>query len=165
MNLSVKRKQCRLVAIATLVLVTSMTVACGGHHLRQVHGELPTIDLDSLTRLNDRIQVDVGIHNLNDSPLEIASIRIELAVNEQAPIELINDELTLTIGARGREVIRLSGRGNDSLQDNLDLLASAERMNLPWSMAVSLGRSGRSDRETEASGYLHSMPGQPDRFR
>lgn len=142
-----------------------MTSGCGGNHTRQVRGELPTISLDSLTRTNGRIEVDVGIRNLNDSPMDIDSIRIALSVAEEAVAEFHDERLDLTVGARGREVIRLTGSDSDSLRESLDLLTSGERASLPWSMAIDLGRSGRSDRQTESNGFLHSVPGQPDRFR
>ena len=152
-------------AIAALLLVLAMTSGCGGHQPRQIRGELPTIDLDSLTRLNSSIQVDIGIRNINDSPLDVTSIRIVLTVNEHASLELADEQLRLTIGARGREMIRLTGQDNTSLQEHLEMLASGERASLPWSMTVDLGRGDRRDRQTEASGFLHSVPGQPDRFR
>ena len=155
-----------VLTIASLLLVIAITSACGGHSPRQIRGELPAIHLDSLTRTNDRVEVDIGIRNLNDSPLTIPSIQIALTVNDEPATELIDEQLELTVGARGREVIRLTGSSASNLDENLDLLTSGERSSLPWSMDVELGRStGRGTRQTEANGFLHRVPGRLDSFR
>ncbi len=152
-----------LITIMALLLV--LVTACGSPHSRQVRGELPSLSLDSLTRVDDQIEVTIGIRNHNDASLKVDSIQIALSIDEMPATNLNDEQLDLKIGARGREVIQLVGQGDGKTHEKLDLLAENERASLPWSMDVDLSLDGRRTRQTEVTGFVHRVPGHPDRFR
>lgn len=155
---------------ALLLLGAALALsACGGGP-REVRGELPLITLEGLERQADRIDLQLGLRNVNDRAFYLGEVSLHLSVDGSHLLELVHTP-NFEIGARGREVLTLRGQGlADGLQrlDQLELQASPEHealRSLAWQMQISLSdeRGRRSD--SEVSGFLHPVPGQPGRFR
>ncbi len=148
---------------AALVL-TALTACASGP--RGVTGELPQVTLDGLERQEEQITLLLGLRNINDRPLPLTEVEVELNSGD-ARIVTATHRPDFEIGARGREVLRMDGNAEP---EGLRLLEPATNGNtrpgrISWSMQVHLTDERGRSRTTEASGYLHPVPGQPGRFR
>lgn len=160
----------RTVSIKAFLLlgVALALSACGGP--REVRGELPLITLEGLERQADQIQLQLGLRNVNDRPFYLGEVALSLSVGGDRLIDLIHSP-DFEIGARGREVLTLRGQGLvDGLQrlDQLEPQSSPDRealRSLAWQMEISLIDERGRGRDSEVSGFLHPVPGQPGRFR
>lgn len=152
-----------------LLGISLVLSACGGGP-REVRGELPLITLEGLERQADQIQLQLGLRNVNDRPFYLGEVSLRLSVDGDRLIELMHAP-DFEIGARGREVLTLRGQGLiDGLQrlDQLDPQSSPDRealRSLAWQMEISLIDERGRGRDSEVSGFLHPVPGQPGRFR
>ncbi len=155
--------------LAVLALV--MLTACASGP-RQVRGELPLVTLESLERQGDRITLLLGLRNFNDSPFPLTAIEVRLSSGDQRLLSVAH-EPDFEITPRGREILTLRGIGEPeglSLLDRFDPDAAARENQEPlrridWTMQVQLSDERGRARTTEASGFLHPVPGQPGRFR
>lgn len=149
--------------VPALILAAALLAACSGN-LREVSGEPPQAAIDGLERQPDGIVVGLALRNVNDEPLRLDAAAITVTLDGQA---LASGELEvpLTISARGREVLRFSLPGEAAGLERLDALASGEVQRLPWTLEARLTLNGNRNRRTRSEGWLHRVPGQPDRFR
>ncbi|MGY6554067.1 MAG: hypothetical protein ACXIUM_06055 [Wenzhouxiangella sp.] len=149
-----------------LVLVLS---ACGGGP-REVRGELPLITLEGLERQADQIHLQLGLRNVNDRPMPLGEVTLSLSVGG-VPLTQLTHAPDFEIGARGREILNLRGAGLAEGLQRLDELEPQPGANsetprsLAWQMQISLSDERGRSRDSEASGFLHPVPGQPGRFR
>lgn len=130
----------------------------------QVRGEPPQFSIDTIARQDTSLLVGVGVRNINDQSIDIAAVDLELRLDET---ELAKGRATpdVTVNARSREVLRIETRAHDEGLLLLDQLAAGEHTGLRWHMDLVVTDAGGRERQTEASGWLHGVPGQPDRFR
>ncbi len=149
----------------TLFLLSALTLgACSGQPIK-VAGEAPLVRLDSLSRLDSGLVVGVSIRNINDSPLELGALVLDLELDDQTVRGSIRRTLNLGIAARGREVIEFRFDSGDQVFPALDEVSAGERANLPWALTVYRDSQSRRNELARAQGFLHRVPGQPDRFR
>jgi len=148
-----------IVALSALMLS-----ACSGQPIK-VAGEAPLVRLDSLSRQDSGLVVAVSIRNINDSPLELGALLLDLELDEQSVRGGIRRALDLSIAARGREVIEFRFDSGDQVFDALDEVSTGERTNLPWSLTLYRDSQTRRNELASAQGFLHRVPGQPNRFR
>lgn len=146
-------------ALGMLVLVAG----CSGN-VREVVGEPPQIGIDGLVREASGVVVELALRNVNDEALELAAIEIELTLDELT-LAAGSRESPLTVSARGREVVRLSLPANQPVLERLDELSGPGVASLRWQMEVDLTTGGGRKYKTQASGWLHPVPGQPRRYR
>lgn len=154
-----------------LLLLTLVLSACASGP-RQVSGELPLVRIDSLERHNGEITLVLGLRNVNDRPLPLNEVRMQLRLNEEALLDLTHTP-DIEISPRGREVLRVRGPGLPAGQAILDQMnpesaaarALGELSSATWRLDLNLTDERGRERATEASGFLHPVPGQPDRFR
>jgi len=148
-----------IVALSALMLS-----ACSGQPIK-VAGEAPLVRLDSLSRQDSGLVAGVSIRNINDSPLELGALLLDLELDEQSVRGGIRRTLNLSIAARGREVIEFRFDSGDQVFDALDEVSTGERTNLPWSLTLYRDSQTRRNELANAQGFLHRVPGQPNRFR
>jgi LEA14-like dessication related protein len=147
-----------------IVLLALMLAACGGQP-RKVSGEFPLVNLDGLSLSNGSIGVDIGIRNINDSPLELPAMAFRLMLDGQLVAERNDQAPSISIAARGREVLRLQSEINPSGRQLLEELDRGERSNLAYQLELEFEGRRRQRGDTETRGFLHAVPGQPGRFR
>lgn len=145
------------------IAVSTLLAACGtGPH--KVKGEPPIFAIDNLLRKDSVVVVDLGVRNINDRSLEVTSIDLELRLDEK-PLASGERTSNVTISARSREVVRLEARGQPAGLALLDELADGRHSGLRWQMDLTLTDERGREETTESNGWLHAVPGQPDRFR
>lgn len=149
--------------LSALLLSAAMLAACSGN-VRDVYGEPPQISIDGLEKRPEGVIVELAMRNVNDSPLSLETTSITLTLDGEA-LAVGERELPLTISARGRDVIRLSLPADPAGLALLEALAAGEVQRLPWALETRLTLAGSRDRRTKADGWLHPVPGQPNRFR
>ena len=146
-----------------LLLVLATLAACSGN-LRDVIDEPPQAGLDGLQRSGGEVVVELALRNVNDETLRLRAASLSLTLDGQA-LAGGRREVPLAISARGREVVRLALPGRPPGLERLEALSSKQVERLPWRMEVSLELDGGGDYTTETNGWLHRVPGQPNRYR
>ena len=158
----------RLIAIARtarLALYACLLglAACAGNY-RDVVDEPPQAAIDGIERQAGGLVIELALRNVNDEPMTLASVAMTIEL-DGAPLTTARRETPLVVSARGREVLRLRVPAERAGLARLDRLGSGQVTRLPWTMDLTLGIDGGRDRETRTEGWLHPVPGQPDRFR
>ncbi|MFU8833119.1 MAG: LEA type 2 family protein [Wenzhouxiangella sp.] len=162
-DLTSTTKRIFVVPIASLLAVM-LLAACGGS-ARQIKGEAPMIGLDGLTRSNGDLILNVSIRNVNDLRLEVSGLKLWLELDGTPAAETWVPPGRLSISPRGREVVRMQATATASAEEQLQRLTNAEQNNLPWRLKVEFDDTHRNGQPREARGFLHAVPGQPNRFR
>ncbi len=148
-----------------LALLTALVLGACSSRPVNVRGETPLVRLDSLSRLETSLVAGVSIRNVNDSPLELDRLELELMLDAQAVRGGGSLTFTLVIASRGREVVEFRFNNDEQRFPALDQISAGDRASLPWSLILYEGAAAKRRKLAEASGFLHSVPGQPDRFR
>jgi len=146
-----------------LLLALALLTACSSN-LRDVLGEPPQISLGGLEKHADRVTIELAVRNVNDEPLKLSRAAVEFALDGQ-PLAAGDRDLTLTVSARGLELIRLSLPAESDGLEALQRLADAQAGRLPWRLQARLVLDSGRDRVADAEGWLYPVPGQPHRFR
>lgn len=144
-------------------MATALLAACSGN-LREVTNQPPQAALDGLIRAEDGLIVELALRNVNDEPLRLEAVGIELTLDGQ-PLADGSEARALTISSRGREVLRFSLTPLPAGLQRLEALGEARVERLPWRLEARLSLAGSRQRDTKADGWLHRVPGQPNRFR
>jgi LEA14-like dessication related protein len=150
--------------IVVLLLSAGLIAACGGS-ARQVKGEAPQVGLEGLARSNGELLLNVSIRNVNDFRLEISGLTLRLEFDGEPVAETWSALGRLSIAPRGREVVQLTGTAAALADEQLQRLASGDKNNLRWHLNVVFDDVHRNSQPANARGFLHPVPGQPDRFR
>lgn len=151
----------RLFSIAVVVLC--LAAACASSHKR-IKGEPPLTSIDSMERNGDLVLVDLAIRNINDRSIEFTAIDLDLTLAD-VPMGRGRHEFGITVSARSREVIRVALDPSDEAIGVLEDLAGGSRTAVTWQMNLVLHHPRGGSIDTENDGWLHPVPGQPDRFR
>lgn len=147
------------------LLALAMLVACSGQP-RQISGQLPLVSLDGLGLDGELVQFDLGIRNINDRPLELTSLFLQLELDGQRVTGRDQRRLDLSVAARGREVVRLESSVDVHGRRLLEALGAGERMSLAYRLELEFdGQRQRELNDTIIRGFLHNVPGQPGRYR
>lgn len=149
--------------ISALFLSAVVLAACSGN-LREVTNQPPQASLDGLEKTSDGVIVALGLRNVNDEPLQLDGISITLTLDDE-PLAVGDRHLPLIISSRGREVLRFTLSAEPAGLQRLNNLAAGDVARLPWSLEARLTLNGSTKRRTSANGWIHPVPGQPDRFR
>lgn len=149
--------------LPVLLLAVAMIAACSSN-LRDVYGEPPQTSLNGMERQPEGVVVELALRNVNDEALRLKAASMTLSLDDQ-PLVSGGRDLELTVSARGREVVRLTLPADPAGLERLDALADNQEQRLPWTMEVTLTLAGGGERLARANGWLHRVPGQPNRFR
>lgn len=145
-----------------IALAICLLAACG--NLRDVTGEPPLAGIDGLERQGSELVIDLALRNVNDMPMRLSAVEIELELAGQ-PLVSGREDAPIRISARGREVLRLNMTGHAAGLGQLETLAESERASLPWTLQLTLIDDNDRFKRANAQGWLHPVPGQPGRFR
>lgn len=151
----------RLFSIALVVLC--LAAACGSSHKR-IKGEPPLTSIDSMERNGDLVLVDLAIRNINDRSIEFTAIEVDLTLAD-VPLGRGRQEFGITVSARSREVVRVALDPSPEAIEVLEDLARGNRAAVTWQMNLVMHHPRGGSIDTENDGWLHPVPGQPDRFR
>jgi len=146
-----------------IILFGGLLTACAGN-LRDVTDEPPQASIDGIERQGETVRVELALGNVNDEPMRLRSVELEVMIDGVALTGGQRDT-ELTISANGREVLRIALPAETPGLERLERLSSGNAARLPWTMNLALGIADGPDRRTRAEGWLHPVPGQPDRFR
>jgi hypothetical protein len=160
-----------LIAAVWMVALIMMLSACGSG-AREIRGELPLVRVEGLIVEGENLTLSVGLRNVNDRSLNLRQLKVRLTVEDQLLIET-ETRPQIDITARGRELITLRGSGEAAglqvlarrfAQGRTDDLPGGAP-NAPWAMELTLIDDRDRESTTQASGFLHPMPGRPGHFR
>lgn len=141
----------------------ALLASCSGN-LREVTNQPPQASIDGLVRAADGIIVELALRNVNDEPLRLETAAITLTLDGQ-PLADGGQAHPLTISSRSREILRISLAPQPAGLARLEALADGRVERLPWRLETRLTLAGSRERRTKADGWLHRVPGQPNRFR
>lgn len=150
---------------ALLIVMTACLVAACTSSGKRVRGEPPLTSIDSLQRHGGGVIVDLAVRNINDQALEITAIDLEISLADTDLGSGRRDD-EFRVSARGREIIRVPiEAAHDEAMATLEQISGGERTAAPWQLQVELHHPRGGSIRAEGSGWLHAVPGQPDRFR
>lgn len=145
------------------VIITALVAGCGGQPHR-ISGQAPLIDIDGLERQDDRLVITLAVRNLNDQTAEFSALGMRLNLDGE-PLATADRDRPFDIPARSRELLRMDTTAEPSGLDRLDALGSGEHRALRWELTADLTDHRGRERNVDNSGWLHAVPGQPNRFR
>lgn len=151
----------RLFSLAVVVLC--LAVACGSSQKR-IKGEPPLTSIDSMERNGDLVLVDLAIRNINDRSIEFTAIDLDLSLADM-PLGSGRHKFGITVSARSREIVRVALDPSPEAVEVLEELAGGSRTAVTWQMNLVLHHPRGGSIDTENDGWLHPVPGQPNRFR
>jgi len=128
--------------------------------------EPPVVRIASLELIgNDQVHLDLMLTNLNPEPLDPARVLLKLAIDEQDWV-VAEQTINWQVSANARETVSLvlphqNGRVLAWLQE----VSQNQRPSVRWSLALSLNFGENIVIETDDTGFLYRVPGQPNRFR
>lgn len=149
--------------LVPILLLAGLLAACAGN-IRDVTNQPPQASVDGIERRGDTVQVELALGNVNDEPMRLSSLEFSLAL-DGVPLTSGRRDTSLMISANGREVLRIALPAEAEGLERLERLSGGEAARLPWTLTLALGIVEGSDRETRTEGWLHPVPGQPNRFR
>lgn len=143
----------------TIALLSACSVA-----LRDVTGEPPVVSLNGLEKRPENVILELALRNVNDRRLEVSAVSIMVMLDGQ-PLTEGEHRIRLAVSARGRDIVRFAIPTQKAGLERLEALAAGEVQRLPWSLEAELVLSNSRNRKAIAEGWLHRVPGQPNRFR
>jgi len=150
--------------LGLIFMVAALAAACSGQP-RKISGEPPAITLNSMSIEGATLRVRVRLSNVNDEPLPLQTLQLELTVDERPPLISRPLPAGLAVAARGREQLEFSLPLSMQVRGLLTELSAGEVERLPIEMHL-YDRSGTSQRSlAEGPGFVHAVPGQSDRYR
>ncbi|MFU8833460.1 MAG: hypothetical protein ACNA7J_15075 [Wenzhouxiangella sp.] len=151
-------------ALLTVVLLAVTLASACGPSARQVKGEAPLVGLDSLVWSNGDLLMNISIRNMNDSRLDVSGLTARFELDGEPAADTRSTARAMSIAPRGREVVQLQGPASPRVLQQLQSLTAGEQRNLPWRLEILIDDIPRRQ-PAEARGFLHAVPGQPNRFR
>lgn len=161
----------RAQTVVLLFVVMLLSTACGSG-AREIRGELPLVRFEGLELTEREVRLAIGLRNLNDRALDLRDLKVRFTVEDQLLIDT-SANVNIDISARGREVVRLSARGQ---AEGLNLLAErfestpglstdATARNAAFRMELTLIDADGGESELSAGGFLHPVPDRSGQFR
>lgn len=144
--------------------MSALVAACAGGPI-QVSGEPPLTRLDGLMIQGDELVLAFSVRNVNDKPLDIPSMQYRLVLDGVQVADIDEGRPQLSIPPRGRDIVRIRVPAPAAVRPNLDSLSRGERANLPWQLEVTVDGIANRNQPEPTTGFLHSVPGQNNRFR
>lgn len=147
-----------------ITLLLTMLAGCGSQPLLRISGEPPQWQVRSLARDGQNVEAVLSLRNVNDQPLELARLTIDLRIGDE-PLIQIERDMNQVVPSRGRESVTLELTAALAGLEQLERLAGGEVNALPWTLAGECFIAGGRTYPVDATGYLYRVPGRPDRFR
>ncbi len=129
-----------------------------------VGGLAPMVQLDSIDRQGMNLRVQMLVDNLNDRPILLTGLRLEAGL-DGADLFIGQWPLDILVAARGRERVTLETTAALAGLEALDGLAELEAGAIRYRLNGELFWDRKSSQAIDQGGFLHPVPGQPDRFR
>ncbi len=138
-----------------------MVAACGP---KVVRGQPPFAQVNALRLDGTALQLELGLRNINDEPMEVQYLQLTLTVQET---ELTAHEgpLTAIVSANGKETLSLRLPASETGRRLLAALEDGAHTNLPYQLRGSLQTAGDSELPFQSNGRLYPVPGRSGQFR
>ncbi len=147
---------------AALILL-GLTAACAGS-LPRITSDMLRVGIDTLETRGDTVVIDLGMRNINKRPLEYHALELELSVDGEKLVSTPHRQ-PLTLSTRSREVVRVESLAETAGLERLQALGAGQQPPMRWTMQLSLIDDRGRKRTVDYDGWLHVVPGQPNRFR
>lgn len=143
------------------IFATVLLASCG---TKQIRGEPPMVRLNELSHQDGAITLELSMRNVNEAPLVLLAIDVELLVEEN---ELLSYKgpVTTDIVANGTESWSIDVPESDSSRELLNKLQSGEVNSLPYSFKGSISSQDDGTLRFENKGHIYPLPGRPGYFR
>lgn len=147
----------------TAIVVVLLTAACLGGVAR-VSSETLLVGIDSLEVDEERIMINLAMRYLHDGPLNYDEMLLELSLDGE-PLARTRQSQPFELPSRSRELIRVEVDAQPAGLERLKRLGSGERPSMRWSLQLNLLDDRGRESQVDYDGWLHAVPGQPNRFR
>lgn len=147
--------------LLTIILCALMCAACGP---RQVRGKAPVVSISSITVQGENLAASFNIRNINDVPMDIDQIRINIRVQD-AELTRHVESLALSIDPNTTEEIAVQKLPDEFSRELLGSLAQGEVDNLPFLLEGEMRTQQDGNVPFRYEGYLYPVPGRPGQYR
>lgn len=144
-----------------LMLLISLCTACGPH---KVKGKAPVVSMSSMTIQGENLAATFNIRNINDVPLDIEQIRINIRVQE-AELTRHVESMALSIDPNTTEEFAVSKLPDEFARDVLATLENQDVENLPFFLEGEMRTQQDGNVPFRYEGYLYPVPGRPGQYR
>jgi len=146
-----------------VLALVSLTVACAAS-LPRITSDMLRVDIDTLEHRNGSITMNLAMRNLNDRSLKYQTLDLELKLDGEAFVSVRHHE-PFSLPTRSRELVFIEGRAEAVGLERLEALGAGEKRQLRWTMRLTITDDLGRERQVDYDGWLHVVPGQPNRFR
>ena len=122
------------------------------------------VRLNELSHQDGAITLELSMRNVNEAPLVLLAIDVELLVDENELLSY-NGSVTTDIVANGTESWSVDVPESDSSRELLNKLQSGEVNSLPYSLKGSIATQDDGKLRFEHKGHIYPLPGRPGHFR
>jgi LEA14-like dessication related protein len=151
----------RMSLMVTAVLL--LTAACLGS-VPRVNSDMLLVSIDSLERNDDVIVIDLAMRYLPERPLHYEEMVLELNLDGE-PLARTRQPRPFDLPSRSRELVRVETDAEPAGLERLRQLGAGERPPMRWHLELTLVDERGRESPVEYNGWLHAVPGQPNRFR
>ncbi len=144
-----------------LMLLISLCTACGPH---KVKGKAPVVSMSSMTIQGENLAATFNIRNINDVPLDIEQIRINIRVQE-AELTRHVESMALSIDPNTTEEFAVNKLPDEFARDVLATLENQDVENLPFFLEGEMRTQQDGNVPFRYEGYLYPVPGRPGQYR
>ena len=130
----------------------------------RITSDMLRVDIDTLERHDDSITMNLAMRNLNERPLNYEALAVEIALDGELLINTRHSE-PFTLPMRSRERVRIESDAEPAGLERLMALGEGQHPPMRWTMDLTLIDDRGRERSVEYEGWLHRVPGQPNRFR
>ena len=157
------RNTVKFVPIALIALVATSLVACGGGP-RLLKGEPPQVSINSLTRVNSNLQIELRLHNINHVPMDVSRISLTLTLDDY-PLRVEENLPALHLDASTTEMARFTVPLPAEVDRQLADVESGARASLSHELSGVITERDGKDLRFRREGHLYPVPGRPGQFR
>jgi LEA14-like dessication related protein len=150
--------------VVPLVVVAVMLAVLTGCGAKIIHGEAPFVKINALLLDAGTVQLDLGLRNINDVPLQIENIDFRISL-EDSELAGYSGARAASVIANGRETLRFELPASAAGADLLMRLERDDLGGLPYTLEGTLMVSGEKEMSFEGKGHLYPVPGRPGQFR
>ncbi len=146
-----------------VLVLLSLTTACAVS-LPQINSDMLRVSIDTLEHRDGSINVNLAMRNLNERTLSYRTLDLDLRLDGERLVSLRHPE-PFSLPTRSRELVSIESRGEAAGLERLEALGAGEKPQLRWTMRLTLIDDHGRERQVDYEGWLHVVPGQPNRFR
>ena len=151
-------------AFARLALLSACALLLGACGSSMVRGEAPYVKIHSINLEESSMIMRLGVRNINDEPIKMASIRFTVML-EESELAGFEGPMDASVIATGSETLRFELQASKPGKALLESLQHKEVPNLAYRLDGEIATAEDGTLSFSGDGRLYPVPGRPGQFR